>query len=91
MSITPEVYEARLKIALILTSKFSVERYLYLGTSILSFGLIVYLAIDLYGQQKITLEQLAIFIGPTGFLAYAISRILFMWSTALKIILTGKP
>jgi len=85
-----ETYEARKRIVLEITAKFKPERYVYLITSILSFALIVYLAIDLYVRDKITIDQVALFIGPTGFLAYAVSRILYMWSKSLRIIFTGK-
>jgi len=85
-----EKYEARKRIVIEITSKFKPERYVYLIVSILSFVLIVYLAIDLYRREKITIDQVALFIGPTGFLAYAVSRILFMWSKSMKIIFTGK-
>lgn len=85
-----ETYEARKKIVLEITGKFKPERYIYLITSILSFALIIYLAADLYRREQITLDQLALFIGPTGFLAYAVSRVLFMWSKSMKIIFTGK-
>jgi hypothetical protein len=87
---TIETLEARKRIVIEITSKFKPERIVYLVVSILSFGLIIFLAIDLYSQKKITLEQMALFIGPTGFLAYAVTRILFMWSTSMKIIFTGK-
>jgi hypothetical protein len=85
-----ETYEARKRIVLEITGKFKPERFVYLIISILSFLLIVYLAFDLYRQDKITIDQLALFIGPTGFLAYAVSRILYMWSKSMKIIFTGK-
>ena len=85
-----ETYEARKKIVLEITGNFKPERFVYLIISILSFMLIVYLAIDLYRQDKITIDQVALFVGPTGFLAYAVTRILFMWSKSMKIIFTGK-
>jgi hypothetical protein len=85
-----ETYEARKRIVLEITGKFKPERYVYLISSILSFALIVYLAVDLYRQDKITIDQVALFVGPTGFLAYAVSRILYMWSKSMKIIFTGK-
>jgi hypothetical protein len=88
--ISIETYEARKKIVLEITGKFKPERFVYLISAILSLGLIIYLAFDLYRQEKITMEQLALFIVPTGFLAYAVSRILFMWSKSMKIIFTGK-
>lgn len=88
--ISPETYEARKRIVFELTTKFNIERYVYLIISILSFLLIIYLAFDLYKQQKISFDQLALFLGPSGFLAYAISRILYMWSKSIKIIFTGK-
>lgn len=85
-----ETYEARKKIVLEITAKFSPERFVYLTTSVLSLGLIIYLAIDLYRHDEIGMEQVALFLGPTGFLAYAVSRVLFMWSKSMKIIFTGK-
>lgn len=85
-----ETYEARKKIVLEITGKFKPERYIYLISSLFSFVLIIYLAVDLYRQDKITIDQVALFIGPTGFLAYAVSRILYMWSKSMKIIFTGK-
>lgn len=85
-----ETYEARKKIVLEITGKFKPERYIYLISSLFSFALIIYLAVDLYRQDKITIDQVALFIGPTGFLAYAVSRILYMWSKSMKIIFTGK-
>ncbi|MCF8373990.1 MAG: hypothetical protein K9H64_20375 [Bacteroidales bacterium] len=85
-----EMYEARKRIVLEMTGKFKPERFVYLITAILSFGLTIYIALDLYKQDKIEIDQLALFIGPTGFLAYAVSRILFMWSKSMKIIFTGK-
>lgn len=87
--LTIETYEARKKIVLEITKKFNIERYIYLIISILSFFLIIYVAIDLYTSNNIKLSQLSLFIGPTGFMAYAISRILFMWTKSLKIIITG--
>lgn len=84
-----EAYEARKKVVLEITNRFNTERYVYLVISILSFFLMVYLAVDLYTSKQINMEQLALFIGPTGFLAYAVSRILYMWSKSLKIIITG--
>ncbi len=85
-----ETYEARKRIVVEITGKFKPERFIYLTLSILSFLLIVYLGYDLFKQDKISRDQLAMFIGPTGFLAYAVSRILFMWSKSMKIIFTGK-
>lgn len=85
-----ETYEARKRIVLEITGKFKPERYVYLISSVLSFVLIVFLAVDLYRQDRITIDQLALFTGPTGFLAYAVSRILYMWSKSMKIIFTGK-
>jgi hypothetical protein len=85
-----ETYEARKRIVLEITGKFKPERYVYLISAILSFLLIIYLAYDLYRQEKITIDQVILFIGPTGFLAYAVSRILYMWSKSMKIIFTGK-
>jgi hypothetical protein len=89
-NVSIETYEARKKIVMEITGKFKPERFVYLISAILSLGLIVYLAFDLYRQEKITMDQLVLFIGPTGFLAYAVSRILFMWSKSMKIIFTGK-
>jgi hypothetical protein len=88
--ISIETLEARKRIVIELTGKFKPERIVYLVVSILSFLLIIYLAIDLYRQEKISIEQVGLFIGPTGFLAYAVSRILFMWSKSMKIIFTGQ-
>ena len=85
-----ETYEARKQIVNEINEKFKVERYLYLCVSIICFIIIVYLAIDLKSQKKIDANQLALFLGPTGFLVLAISRILYMWSTSLKIIFSGK-
>lgn len=90
IEVTIETLEARKRIVLEITAKFNPERFVYLTISIISFFLIVYLAVDLYKQDKISMDQLALFIGPTGFLAYAVSRILFMWSKSMKIIFTGK-
>lgn len=90
INVSIETLEARKRIVMELTGKFKPERIVYLIVSILSFLLIVYLAIDLYRQEKISMEQVGLFVGPTGFLAYAVSRILFMWSKAMKIIFTGK-
>ena len=87
--VSVETYEARSRIVMEITAKFKPERFVYLVISILSFILIVYLAYDLYRQDKIALDQLVLFIGPTGFLAYAVSRILYMWSKSMKIIFTG--
>lgn len=85
-----QTFEARKRIVLEITGKFKPERFVYLVISVLSFILIVYLAFDLYRQEKISFDQVALFIGPTGFLAYAVSRVLFMWSKSMKIIFTGK-
>jgi len=85
-----QTFEARKRIVLEITGKFKPERFVYLVISILSFILIVYLAVDLYRQEKISFDQVALFIGPTGFLVYAVSRVLFMWSKSMKIIFTGK-
>jgi uncharacterized membrane protein len=87
---TIETYEARKKIVMEITKSFRPERFVYLIISILAFILIIYLAIDLYRQDKIEIDQLALFIGPTGFMAYAVTRILFMWSKSMRIIFTGK-
>jgi hypothetical protein len=85
-----ETLEARKRIVLEITGKYKPERIIYLVVSVFSFLLILYLAIDMYLQKKITMEQIALFIGPTGFLAYAVSRILFMWSKSMKTIFTGQ-
>ena len=55
-----EIYEARKTIVLELNAKFKIERYVYLVTSILSLALIVYLAIDLYQNEKIDFDQLVL-------------------------------
>lgn len=85
-----ETYEARKHIVNEINEKFKVERYLYLCVSILCFIIVLYLAIDLRRHEKIDNNQLALFLGPTGFLVLAITRILYMWSTSLKIIFNGK-
>jgi len=87
---TIETYEARKRIVNEINEKFKIERYLYLIVSILCFAIVVYLAFDLYRLEKIGTDQLALFLGPTGFLVLAISRILYMWSKSMKIIFTGK-
>ena len=86
---TIETYEARKRIVNEINEKFKIERYLYLVLSILSFAIVIYLAFDLYQRDKIETNQLVLFIGPTGFLVLAISRILYMWSKSLKIIFSG--
>ncbi len=85
-----ETLEARRRIVAELTNTYKAERYVYLSVSILSFIVILFLALDLYKEKKINTEQLVIFLGPAGFLTIAVSRILFMWSNSLKIIFTGK-
>lgn len=85
-----ETLEARKRIVDELTNTYKAERYVYLSVSILSFIAITLLAYDLYKEKKIDTEQLAMFLGPAGFLTIAVSRILFMWSNSLKIIFTGK-
>ena len=87
---TIETLEARKRIVAEITNTYKAERYIYLSVSILSFIFIAYLALDLYKEKAISVEQLVLFLGPTGFLAIAVSRILFMWSNSLKIIFTGR-
>ena len=88
--VSVETLEARKRIVADITNTYKAERYIYLSVSILSFLLITYLALDLYKQEKIGVEQLVLFLWPTGFLAVAVSRILFMWSNSLKFIFTGR-
>lgn len=85
-----EILEARKKIVFEITATYKLERFFYLILSISSFLLIIYLAIDLYKQKIINFDQVVLFIGPTGFLAYAVNRILYMWSKSMKIIFTGQ-
>jgi hypothetical protein len=85
-----ETLEARKRIVTEITNTYKAERYVYLSVSILSFIFIAILAFSLYRKNAISVEQLVLFLGPTGFLAVAVSRILFMWSNSLKIIFTGR-
>lgn len=78
--------EIRKKIVIELIEKFKLERIVHLVLSTLSFLLICYFSITWNHLDKISSDQIILFLGPTGFLALAITRILHMWSKSIKII-----
>lgn len=89
-NLSSEQLEARKRIVNEISQKYQLERYIYLAGSIISLIIVIALATYLFFSKQISFSQLAMFIGPTGFLAYAVTRILYMWSTSLKVIFTGK-
>ena len=85
-----KILEARMAIVDRLNTAFRIERYVHITLSVLSFVIVCVSGWSLYSKGLLSNGQLLAFLGPTGFLAVAVTRILYMWSASLKIIMTGK-
>jgi hypothetical protein len=69
-----------------LLKSFKVERYIYLGITILSIIFLAFQIIILFDKQEYT-NILAMF-GPTGLMTFAFSRVLKMWSDCIDLVKT---
>ncbi|MDP4281481.1 MAG: hypothetical protein Q8867_04955 [Bacteroidota bacterium] len=64
-----------------LLQSFRLERYFYLGITLVSIVLLGYCVYILIQKQDIT--NILVMLAPTGVITYACSRILKMWTDCL--------
>lgn len=69
-----------------LLKSFKPERYIYLGVTILSIGLLGFLVYILLEKQDYT--KVLIMLGPAGLITYTFSRVLKMWSDCIDLVKT---
>jgi hypothetical protein len=67
-----------------LLDNFKVERYVYLGATLLSILLLFIIAIIFFVNKEY--QSIFIMLGPTGLITFSFSRVLKMWSDCIELI-----
>ncbi len=82
--------ESRLKVVERLTRLFRLERMVHLGVTVISLIMLLASAGVLIYEKKAGAVELSLMFGASGLITYSAGRLLFMWSQALKVIMTEK-
>lgn len=69
-----------------LLKSFKVERYIYLGITILSIILLGILIVILFKKQDYA--NILAMLGPTGLITFSFSRVLKMWTDCIDLVKT---
>lgn len=69
-----------------LLQSFKVERYIYLGITIISIILLGILVVIL--MQKQDYANILAMLGPSGLITFSFSRVLRMWSDCIDLVKT---
>ncbi len=69
-----------------LLKSFKIERYIYLGITILSIILLGILIVILFKKQDF--GNILAMLGPTGLITFSFSRVLRMWSDCIDLVKT---
>jgi hypothetical protein len=69
-----------------LAQLFKLERFVYLGVTAISFLLLFTLAVRIFLQGSAQLAEWALLFGSSGLITITGSRVLQMWSQALRMV-----
>ncbi len=69
-----------------LAQLFKLERFVYLGVTAISFLLLVTIAVRIFIQGGTQIAEWGLLFGSSGLITITSSRILQMWSQALRMV-----
>ena len=83
-----ELYQ-RLEVVERLTKLFRIERIVHLSVTMVSLIILLTCAVVLISSGKVGKLELTLMFGSSGLITYTAGRLLFMWTQALNVIVSG--
>jgi hypothetical protein len=86
MAANPQAFADRLDAIVRLTALFRVERFVYLTITIISFLLLAMVAVRMFIENALHIEELGLFFGSTGLITITANRVLQVWTQAIRML-----
>lgn len=92
---TPPTMRDRIEAVERLAYLFKVERFVYLGVTVISFLLLLTIAVRMLIQGSAESTEWVLLFGSSGLITITANRVIQMWSQALRMVssepVDGKP
>ena len=85
----PAELEARMEVVERLTALFKAERLVHLAVTTVSLAILIASFLVLLYRKQAGQAELTMMFGSSGLITYSASRLLYMWTQAVRIIVTG--